>query len=757
MWKLKIAGGEENPWLRTTNNHVGRQVWEFDPELGTPEEIAEVERAREEFRKNRFHMKNSRDSLMKMQFAKENPIEIINLPQIKLGEKDLITEEILSNSLGRALRRFGTFQAHDGHWPADFGAPMFLMPGLIITLYVTGALSSVLGWEHQREILRFIYNHQNEDGGWGFHIEGHSTMFGSVSSYVVLRLLGEEDEDGDGAVRKGREWILNHRGATYTTQWGKFWLSVLGVFDWAGNNPLLPEMMLLPEFLPFHPGRMWALACTTYMPMAYIYGKRFVGRMTPVVASLREELFPIPYEQINWNLARNHCAEEDLYVRHPLIQDILWATLQKIEHFFLQWPCDKLREKALRIVMEHIHYEDEASQYICVGPVNKTLNMLCCWVENQNSEAFKLHLPRVYDYLWIAEDGMKMQAYNGTQMWDTAFSIQAILSSKISEEHGPTLRKAHDFIKQTQILEDSPGNLNSWYRHISKGAWPFSTADNGYPVSDCTAEGLKVALLLSKISPEIVGEKTEEKRIYDAVNVILSFMNENGGFGSYGRQKTYSWLELFNPSETFENIIVDHQCVECTSSAIQALATFKKLYPVHRRNEVDKCITKASSYIEKMQRSDGSWYGTWGICFTYGTWFGVCGLVAAGQTYESSPCIRKACDFLLSKQQPSGGWGESYLSYQNKAYTNLRGGRPHAVNTAWAMLALLEAGQVEVNPKPLQRAAKVLVNVQMDNGEFPQQEIMGASTGNITMGYAAYRNIFPIWALGEYHARLTRT
>lgn len=43
-----------------------------------------------------------------------------------------------------------------------------------------------------------------------------------------------------------------------------------------------------------------------------------------------------------------------------------------------------------------------------------------------------------------------------------------------------------------KVLEDSPGDLDSWYRHISKGAWPFSTADHGWPISDCTAEGLKV-------------------------------------------------------------------------------------------------------------------------------------------------------------------------------------------------------------------------------------------------------------------------
>jgi hypothetical protein len=35
--------------------------------------------------------------------------------------------------------------------------------------------------------------------------------------------------------------------------------------------------------------------------------------------------------------------------------------------------------------------------------------MLACWIEDPNSEGFKLHVPRIYDYLWIAEDGMKMK------------------------------------------------------------------------------------------------------------------------------------------------------------------------------------------------------------------------------------------------------------------------------------------------------------------------------------------------------------
>jgi len=48
---------------------------------------------------------------------------------------------------------------------------------------------------------------QNEDGGWGFHIEGHSTMFGSALSYIALRILGEGLEDGeDGAMAR----VLGH-------------------------------------------------------------------------------------------------------------------------------------------------------------------------------------------------------------------------------------------------------------------------------------------------------------------------------------------------------------------------------------------------------------------------------------------------------------------------------------------------------------------------------------------------------------------
>lgn len=40
-------------------------------------------------------------------------------------------------------------------------------------------LPQVLSRAHQQEMVRYLYNHQNADGGFGLHIEGQSTMFGT--------------------------------------------------------------------------------------------------------------------------------------------------------------------------------------------------------------------------------------------------------------------------------------------------------------------------------------------------------------------------------------------------------------------------------------------------------------------------------------------------------------------------------------------------------------------------------------------------
>jgi hypothetical protein len=69
-----------------------------------------------------------------------------------------------------------------------------------------------------------------------------------------------------------------------------------------------------------------------------------------------------------------------------LLQDVLWWVLYKAEAVLLG---SRLRKAALAEVMKHVHYEDENTRYVDIGPVNKVINMLCCWFEDPDSMAFK--------------------------------------------------------------------------------------------------------------------------------------------------------------------------------------------------------------------------------------------------------------------------------------------------------------------------------------------------------------------------------
>ncbi|KAL2921990.1 Beta-Amyrin Synthase 2, partial [Bienertia sinuspersici] len=265
----------------------------------------------------------------------------------------------------------------------------------VFVLYITGHLNSIFSAEHRKEIFRNIYSHQ-----------------------VDVLLL------------------------------------ILGLFDWSGCNPMPPELWLLPSFLPMHPGQVWCYARTVYMSMSYLYGKRFVGPVTPLIKQLREELYNEPFEQISWNKARHSCAAVDIYSPHPLIQDLIWDTLYLfVEPLLTRWPLNKfIRNKALKATMNLIHYEDENSRYITLASVEKVLDLLACWVEDPNGDYFKKHLARIPDYIWVSEDGLKMQGI-GSQQWCCGLAMQALLASNLSlDELGPALKKGHFFIKESQVI-----------------------------------------------------------------------------------------------------------------------------------------------------------------------------------------------------------------------------------------------------------------------------------------------------------------
>ena len=130
---------------------------------------------------------------------------------------------------------------------------------------------------------------------------------------------------------------------------------------------------------------------------------------------------------------------------------------------------------------------------------------------------------------------------------------------------------------------------------------------------------------------------------------------------------------------------------------------------------------RAVDYIRSAQRADGSWYGAWGICFTYAAMFALESLKSVGETHANSECVRRACKFFTDRQMADGGWGETYRSCETGVYTPHK--RSQVVQTAWVVIALLEAGFP--HKEPLQRALRMIVGRQRANGEWKQEAIEG--------------------------------
>jgi squalene/oxidosqualene cyclase-like protein len=557
-------------------------------------------------------------------------------------------------------------------------------------------------------------------------------------NYVALRLLGVKADDP--MLEKPRAFIQRHGGALYTPSWGKFYLCVLGAMEWSGVNSLMPELWLLPEWLPLRPSHWWCHCRMVYLPMAYCYGHRVTGPITPLVQAIRREIYVEPYDKIEWWRFREQVRPIDRYWPGSWLLKIVFPLSNAYERVHLPF----LRRKALDFILAYVNAEDAQTNYIDIGPVNKVINMLCCWhAYGEQSEQLRRHRERLPDYLWLAEDGMKMQGYNGSQLWDTAFSVRALCDSGLAPLFPDTLRRAYAYFDVCQVDEETPMR-EKWFRHVAKGAWPFSTKPHGWPISDCTSEALQAALRAVE-SQLLDREPLAPERLYDAVNVIIAFQNKDGGMATYENTRGPAFLEKLNPSEVFGDIMIDYSYVECTSACIQALAVFRKHFPEHRSEEVARTIARARQFLIDKQRPDGSWYGSWAVCFTYGAWFAIQGLIDAGEDPEG-PVVRKGCDFLVSKQMPDGGWGESYLSCVTKEYT------PHAesqvINTAWALLALMKAGYRDESV--IERGVRLLLQKQEANGDWAQQGISGVFNGNCMITYTNYRNIFPLWAVGRY-------
>jgi squalene/oxidosqualene cyclase-like protein len=643
------------------------------------------------------------------------------------------SQERLRHAVERGLAHLVARQQPDGAWRGDYGGPLFLLPMYVAACHIAG---HDIPPDRRTGMVHHFESVQAPDGSLGLHPEAPGAMFTTALGYVALRLLGADP--GAPLLERMRHWIRANGTPLAAASWGKFVLALLNLYDYDGLNPLLPELWLLPTSAPVHPGRLWCHCRQVYLPMAYLYGRRARAPETELIRQLRAELYARPYAEIRFRDHRDTLAPSDSLL--PVSSLLGWAN--RAMGCYEGRHSARLRARAEALLLEHIDFEDRATSFIRLGPVNAVLNTIV--------HHFRDDRPRrdLVDRSFACLDGylsqdaraVAMNGYNSTALWDTAFAAQTILATPLAAQHASALGRAYDYLRDNQILEDLP-SYQRFHRHSSRGGWPFSDRRHGWPISDCTAEGLLSAL---RLEPWI-REPMAAARLEDAARLLLSLQNDDGGWATYERQRGPTWLERLNPSQVFGKIMVDYSYVECTSACLAGLTAARERFTGALCGAVDQAILRGEAFLRAAQRNDGGFEGSWAVCFTYGTWFGVRGLRAAGAT-SSDAAIRNACSFLLSHQRSDGGWGESYRSCIERRYVQHSEG--HAVNTAWALLALGLGAQAE-HPRAL-NGVQFLLDRQQADGSWPRQSLVGVFNRTALIDYDNYRRYFPIWALAGY-------
>ncbi|XP_037685834.1 lanosterol synthase isoform X3 [Choloepus didactylus] len=621
---------------------------------------------------------------------------------------------------------YAGLQAEDGHWAGDYGGPLFLLPGLLIACHVAHI---PLPAGYREEMVRYLRSVQLPDGGWGLHTEDKSTVFGTALNYVALRILGAGPDDPD--LVRARNLLHQKGGAALIPSWGKFWLAVLNVYSWEGLNTLVPEMWLLPTWMPVHPSKLWCHCRQVYLPMSFCYATRLRATEDELVQSLRQELYVEDYASIDWPAQRDRVAPGDMYTPHSWLLRAAYVLLNLYERHH----SARLRQRAVQEVYEHVSADDRFSRSISIGPISKTINMLVRWsVDGPASAAFGEHVSRIPDYLWAP-----------TALRSGILHLPSKLSWRQEHTSGPS---SHPVCSRHTPFCASHRFQTTFLISRSSTARGASTRDCGWIVADCTAEALKAVLLLQQLCP-FVPEHIPRERLCDAVAVLLDMRNADGGFATYETRRGGHLLELLNPSEVFGDIMIDYTYVECTSSVMQALAHFGEQFPDHRTGEVRETLRRGLQYCRQKQRADGSWEGSWGVCFTYGTWFGLEAFACMGQVYHNGAAceeVSRACGFLLSRQMEDGGWGEDFESCEQRRYVQSSKSQIH--NTCWALMGLMAVRHPDV--EALERGVRCLLRKQLPNGDWPQENLSGVFNKSCAISYTSYRNVYPIWTLGRF-------
>lgn len=623
--------------------------------------------------------------------------------------------EEIESAVRRASDCLLTQQRPDGHWCAELQGDTILESEFILLLAILGRLDD----PRIPRLAAYLRREQMAEGGWSNYPGGPADVSVSVKAYFALKIAGDHAEAPP--MRRAAQIIRRLGGAAAVNSFTRFYLAALGQIPYDVCPTVPVELVLLPRWFPINLYAMSAWSRTIFVPLSIVNACRPVRRL-PEEMHIRE-LFLSPPEQ--WPLTSRSEQADGIWNRFFLRVDHLLKWLERRK--LTPW-----RRRALRRALAWIEERSQNSDGLgAIFPpmVYHALVLHCLGKRWDDPEMQQVLRP--LEELAV-EDGEVLRIQPClSPVWDTALAIHAL-----AEEGSATAATsaAARWLARREIR--TPGDWSRRVRGVEPSGWCFEYRNAPYPDIDDTAMAL-IALARSGVAPEVPATTAR------ACRWLLAMQNRNGGWAAFDRDIENPLLEKVPFAD--HNAMLDPACPDITGRVLEALSHYG-----YRRGH--PAIERAVRFLFEQQADFGGWYGRWGVNYLYGTWQVLTGLTAAG-CERTAPAIRRAIRWLKEVQNADGGWGESCRSYDDLAWAGR--GESTAAQTAWAVLALLAAG--ETDSPELRAGIEFLLGTQKADGAWRDSPFTGTGFPRVFyLKYHFYSLYFPLLALSRYR-RLAAT
>ena len=624
----------------------------------------------------------------------------------------------LGAAVTRATDALLAAQHEDGHWLYELEADATIPAEYVLLVHYLGEPPNL---ELERKIARYLRRIQRPDGGWPLFANGAPNISASVKAYFALKVIG--DDVNAEHMRRARRAIHAMGGAEMSNVFTRIQLALYGAIPWRAV-PMMPvEIMLLPQWFPFHLSKISYWARTVIVPLLVLNAKRPIAKNPRGV--LIDELFIDGPSKAGLLPRQSH-------------QSALWfAFFRTIDHVLRALDGllpKRTRKRAIRqavaFVDERLNGEDGLGAIYPAMANAVMMYDVLGYSENHPSRAIARR--SIEKLIVIREDEAYCQPCL-SPVWDTALASHALLETGDMRAEEAALRGL-EWLGPLQIL-DVRGDWISRRPNVRPGGWAFQYANPHYPDVDDTAA---VVMAMDRMA-RLRGAHVYCKAISRAREWIVGMQSSDGGWGAFEPENTQHYLNNIPFSD--HGALLDPPTADVSARCLSMLAQLGET------PATSDTARRAFKYLIEEQAGDGSWYGRWGMNYIYGTWSALCALNAVGMPH-ADPRIGRAVKWLELVQNEDGGWGESGTSYKldYRAYERA----PSAASqTAWALLGLMAAG--EVNSEVVARGIDYLLTQQKEDGLWDETLFTGTGFPRVFyLRYHGYRKFFPLWALARY-------